>query len=58
MLKFACTITGDDYQMLKSETTPSRKKVTALAMAVFVPTLMWFMTGFLMVYAVFEKPLY
>lgn len=58
MLKFACTITGDDYQMLKSETAPSRKKVTALAIAVFVPTLMWFITGFLMVYAVFEKPLY
>lgn len=57
MLKFACRITGDDYQMLKSETAPSRKKVTALAIAVFVPTLMWFITGFLMVYAVFEKPL-
>ena len=58
MLKFACFITGDNYQMLKSETTPSRKKVIALAMAVFVPTLMWFITGFLMVYAVFEKPLH
>ena len=58
MLKFACFITGDNYQMLKSETTPSRKKVIALAMAVFVPTLMWFITGFLMVYAVFGKPLH
>jgi hypothetical protein len=57
MLKFACKITGDDYQMLKSETTPSRKKVIALAIAVFIPTLMWFITGFLMVYSVFEKPL-
>jgi len=58
MLKFACFITGDNYQMLKSETTPSRKKVIALAMAVFVPTLMWFITGFLMVYAVLGKPLH
>jgi hypothetical protein len=43
--------------MLKSETTPSRKKVLALAIAVFIPTIMWFITGFLMVYAVFEKSL-
>lgn len=55
MLKFACRITGDDYQMLKSETTPSRKKVLSLAIAVFIPTIMWFITGFLMVYSVFEK---
>lgn len=57
MLKLACRITGDDYQMLKSETTPSRKKVLALAIAVFIPTIMWFITGFLMVYAVFNKPI-
>jgi hypothetical protein len=55
MLKFACRITGDDYQILKSETTPSRKKVLSLAIAVFIPTIMWFITGFLMVYSVFEK---
>lgn len=56
MLKFACRVTGDDYQMLKTETTPSRKKVLALATAVFIPTIMWFITGFLMVYSVFDKP--
>lgn len=56
MLKLACRITGDNYQMLKSETTPSQKKVLALAITVFIPTMMWFITGFLMVYSVFEKP--
>jgi len=55
MLKFACRITGDDYQMLKSETTPSRKKVLTLGLTVLVPTIMWFINGYLMVCEVFGK---
>lgn len=55
MLKLACRITGDNYQMLKSETTPSRKKVITLALAVFVPTIMWFANGYLIVSEVMEK---
>jgi hypothetical protein len=55
MLKFACKITGDDYQMLNSETPSSRKKVIVLGLSVFVPTILWFINGLLLTYAVLEK---
>jgi hypothetical protein len=41
MLKFACIITGDDYQMLMSDTPASRKKVNTLVSVMFLPVLMW-----------------
>lgn len=56
MLKFACRITGDDYQMLKSETHLSKKKVIVMALSVFVPTILWFVNGLLLAYAVLDKP--
>jgi len=49
MLKFYCAITGDDYQMLNSDTPASRKKVTILATVIFIPVLIWFMNGYLLV---------
>jgi len=57
MLKFACKVTGDDYQMLKSETPLSRKKVIVQALSVFVPTILWFINGLLLSYSVLEKPI-
>ena len=55
MLKFACKVTGDDYQMLKTETPSSRKKVIVQALSVFIPTILWFINGLLLAYAVLEK---
>jgi|LSQX01.1.fsa_nt_gb hypothetical protein len=48
MLKLFCNITGDDYQMLVSDTPESRKKVSGLASIVFVPVIIWFAIGFLL----------
>lgn len=41
MLKLASIITGDDYQMLKSDTPYSRKKVNTFVGVLFLPVLMW-----------------
>lgn len=48
MLKFNCLITGDDYNLLKTDTPESRKKVSALASVIFIPVIIWFANGFLM----------
>ena len=48
MLKFFCKITGDDYNLLKNETPESKKKVAALAVAVFIPVFIWVSIGFLL----------
>jgi len=56
MLKFSCWITGDDYQMLKSETPSSKKKVNVLALSVFIPTILWFVNGLLLSYSVMGNP--
>jgi hypothetical protein len=47
MLRIFCKITGDDYEMLKSDTPESRKKVSALATIVFVPVIIWFVIGYM-----------
>ncbi len=49
MLKFNCFITGDDYNLLKTDTPESRKKVSALASVIFIPVIIWFANGYLMV---------
>lgn len=41
-------ITGDDYQMLTTDTPSSKKKVSALAISIFIPTILWFVNGFLL----------
>jgi hypothetical protein len=58
MLRFSCKITGDDYQMLATETPSSKKKVMTLAFSVFVPTILWFVNGLLLTYSVMDKPLF
>lgn len=49
MLIFNCLITGDDYNLLKADTPESRKKVSALASVIFIPVIIWFANGYLMV---------
>jgi len=49
MFKFFCFITGDDYNMLKADTPESRKKVSALASVIFIPVIIWFANGYLLV---------
>lgn len=49
MLKFYCWITGDDYEMLRKDTPQSRKKVSALATVLFIPVIIWVMSGYLLV---------
>ncbi len=40
-------ILGDNPENLKNHTPQSRKKIQALATAVIIPTVLWFITGFL-----------
>ncbi len=49
MLKFYCFITGDDYKLLMTDTPESKKKVSALATVIFIPVIIWIVTGYLMV---------
>lgn len=49
MLKLSCAITGDDYQMVSKDTPISKKKISLMAMCLFVPMLLWFINGYLLV---------
>ncbi len=57
MLRFACFITGDDYQMLKSDTPSSRKKVYTLVSALCLPVLMWGINITLVMTIIMNEPL-
>lgn len=48
MLKISCAITGDDYSMVRLDTPKSKKKVNAMASAVFIPVMMWFINAYLL----------
>lgn len=52
MIKTACFLTGDNFTILENETPASKKKVIALAIALTVPVLIWFLNGFLLSYMV------
>lgn len=47
MKNIAYWILGDSPENLKNHTPQSRKKIQALAMAIIIPTIMWFITGYL-----------
>ncbi len=47
MLKIFCKITGDDYNILATETPESRKKVIAQGTVIFIPVIIWFIIGYL-----------
>lgn len=57
MLRFACFITGDDYQMLKSDTPSSRKKVFTLVSVLCLPVLMWAINITLVMTVIMNEPL-
>ncbi len=48
MLKTACILTGDNYQLVAGETPASKKKVVAMALALMVPVLIWVFNGFML----------
>lgn len=47
MKNLAYWILGDSPENLKNHTPHSRKKIQALASAIIIPTVLWFVTGFL-----------
>ena len=52
MLKTACFLTGENYALLSGDTPQSKKKVIAMAIAMLVPTMLWIISGFLLVHNV------
>lgn len=54
MLKFSSKITGDDYNMLVNDTPASKKKVVMFANALFLPVILWFLTGYGMATQIFH----
>lgn len=54
MLKFSSKITGDDYNMLANDTPASKKKVVMFANALFLPVILWFLTGYGMATQIFH----
>ncbi|MBP6872887.1 MAG: DUF4407 domain-containing protein [Bacteroidales bacterium] len=48
MLKICSKLIGEDYDLLRQDTPASRKKVMALASALFVPVILWFISTFLL----------
>jgi hypothetical protein len=49
MLKLSCILTGDDYQLVKTETPGSKKKILLMASCLLIPTFLWFINGYLLV---------
>ena len=47
MLRIFCSITGDDYKLVKVSDPISRKKISLMATLLMVPTIMWLVNGFL-----------
>lgn len=54
MLKTACILTGDNYQLLAGETPASKKKVVAMSLALMVPVLIWVFNGFMLSFQVLK----
>ena len=52
MLKIYCLLTGDDYELVKSDTPASKRKVALLATCLLVPVIMWFINSVLLVHEV------
>lgn len=57
MLKIACTLTGDNYQLVVMDTPASKKKIIAMALAMMVPVLIWIFNGFMLSWQVLETGL-
>lgn len=58
MLKTACFFTGDNYNLVAADTPASKKKVTAMAIAMLVPIMIWLFNGFMLASQVLESSLW
>ena len=58
MLKTACFFTGDNYNLVAADTPASKKKVTAMAIAMLVPIMIWLFNGFMLAFQVLESSLW
>ena len=54
MLKTACFLTGDNYQLVSNDTPASKKKITAMAIAMMLPITIWLFSSFLLVIEVLK----
>lgn len=57
MLKFYCNLTGQNYSVVKSYQPSSKRKVSLYANCLLIPTILWFINGFLLVNKVLEGSL-
>lgn len=57
MLKAACILTGDNHQLVASDTPASKKKIAAMAIAMMIPIIIWVFNGFMLAYQVLESGL-
>lgn len=57
MLKIACFLTGDNYELVSKDTPYSKKKVITLALAMLVPILIWAFNGYKLARTVLESSL-
>lgn len=57
MLKTACNLTGDNYPLVANDTPASKKKITAMALAMMVPVMIWVFNGFMLSWQVLETGL-
>jgi hypothetical protein len=55
MLKFYCLITGDDLELVRKDTPASIKKIKTLGTIVFIPVILWFISGFLLATQILGK---
>ena len=52
MLKIYCKIAGADYQILRTCGPESKKKIVQIGSALFIPVILWLVTGFLISYEI------
>ena len=57
MLKNACFFTGDNYNLVATDTPASKKKIVAMAMAMLVPIFIWVFNGFMLSFQVLKSGL-
>jgi len=55
--KLPYLITGDNYEQLKKYDSGSRKKINILGWFAFIPSFLWFLSGFLLCYRILETNL-
>lgn len=55
MLKLACFLTGENFDLLSNDTPGSKKKVIALSLVMLLPVLIWIISGFLLPYQVLHS---